>query len=162
MKQAWMKLMVSGMVGVGVAMLVGCDSGGGGSDTTSTASTTATDSSTPTAQVGGTWTGDVTYQVSATGGISKQGSDTASITVVQNGTQLSGEIDGYAFTGTVTGNNIALTAPTYKIQGVSVSLSATATFDGTYLVNVSASGKAKEGPITVATGSLHSDRLTRQ
>ena len=154
MKQGWFKWLVCSVVFTGLVALTGCEGGGD-----SGGSTAAATSDQPPAQVAGTWTGTFTYNVSAA---NQSGSQPATFSISQSGNALSGSIDGYAFSGTVNGNSLTFSAPSYSLQGLDVDLSASATFDGTAIVNFDGSAKAKKLGLTVASGTVHSDRLTKQ
>ena len=152
MQQGWFKWMVCSVVFTGLVTLTGCEGGGdsGGSGAASDL---------PPAQVAGTWSGVFSYNVPAA---NQSGSQPAKFTISQNGNNLSGDIDGYAFTGTVNGNSLTFSAPTYSLQGLDVDVAASATFDGTAIVNFDGTAKAKKLGLTVASGTVHSDRLTKQ
>ena len=151
MQQKWFRRMTCGAAVAGMVMLTGCE--GGGDDGGGNAS-----SDTPPAQVAGKWQGVFSYNVSA---LNKSGSKTVTLSIAQNGSELSGDIDGSAISGKVTGNSLSFNAPTYDLQGLDVEMSASGTYDGTDIVNVDGTAKAKKIGITFASGTVHSDRLTR-
>lgn len=152
MQQGWLRWTICSVAWIGLVTMTGCE-GGGDSGTTSGTSDL------PPAQVAGTWQGVFSYNVST---LNQSGSQTATLSVSQNGSDLSGNIDGQAFSGSVNGNSLSFDAPSYSLQGLNVEMSASGTFDGTAIVNVDGTAKAKKLGITVATGSVHCDRLTRQ
>ena len=150
MQQRWLRWMMCSALVAGIAMLTSCDGGGGeeGDDS----------SSLPPAQVAGTWKGDLSYNVSAA---NKSGTLPAVLTISQNGNDLSGDVDGYAFSGTVDGNSVSLSTPTYDLKGFKVKMSVSGTFDGTAIVDINGKAKAKESGITLVEGTVHSDRFTK-
>jgi hypothetical protein len=150
MKQGWFRWMICGAVVAGMVMLTGC--GGGDGDNANTSSNL------PPAQVAGTWQGDFTYDVSV---VNKSGTKNVTATISQSGNELSGDIDGNSFTGTVNGDSLSFDAPKYDLNGLDVEMSASGTYDGTAIVNVSGKVKAKEFGITIAEGTVHCDRLSR-
>jgi len=150
MQQRWFRWMMCSALVAGMAMLTSCDGGGGGEGNDS--------SGLPPAQVAGTWKGDLSYNVSA---VNKSGTLPAVLTISQNGNDLSGDVDGYAFSGTVDGNSVSLSAPAYDLQGLKVEMSVSGTFDGTAIVDINGKAKAKGLGITLAEGTVHSDQFTR-
>jgi hypothetical protein len=146
--------MMCGAMVASMAMLTGCGGGDGGDG----GDNGNTSSNLPPAQVAGTWQGDFMYDVSM---IDKSGTETVTVTIAQNGNDLSGDIDGNAFSGTISGDSLSFDAPTYDLQGLSVDMSVSGTYDGTNIVAIDGTVKANEVGVTLAEGNVHCDQLIR-
>jgi hypothetical protein len=103
--------LLAGMVMILATFLLGC--GGGGSS--SGGGSTAID-------VSGTWRG--------TGYAPQTGSAPTTLILSQSGNNVSGTWDGYAVTGTVSGNQLTLTFTPFTQNGVSISGGGGATVTG--------------------------------
>lgn len=157
MQQKWLRWIVSAALVSGMAVLVGCEGGGDNNDQKPTPGVTP-------ANVAGTWQGAFSYQWSTSVGNQRgSGTDTVTLTITQNGNDITGSIDEYSADGFVDGNDISFSADKYKLQGVEVKLSLTATFDGKAIVNVNGNAKAKVPytGVTLAEGTVHADQLNR-
>ena len=126
------------LVGFCALMMTGC--GGGGGDDNS-------------ADISGTWTGS--------GSVSGQsGTYSTTLTLSQDGTNVSGDWDGYAVTGTFDGTTLNLTITPFTQSGVSITGHGTGTYDGTYLNNITITATGTKGTQTVSSTASIS-RLSR-
>jgi hypothetical protein len=96
-----------------LAMGMGCSSGGSSSGGGGTEST---------ANVSGTWKG--------TGNSKETGTLPTTLILSQSGNSVSGTWDGLAVTGTVSGNQLALTFTPFTLNGVNITGSGSATVIG--------------------------------
>ena len=120
-----------------LAMVTGCSSGGSSSGGGGTDST---------ANVSGTWKG--------TGNSKETGTLPTTLILGQSGNNLSGTWDSLAVTGTVSGNQLALTFTPFTLNGVNITGSGSATVTGNSMSGTfSMTGKVTVNATFTATRS---------